>query len=69
MTFAGSRFGVWSTGAAASVPWNVCPTTAVSIASFASAVIAGVAFCTSAEPNSPATFVAASFAPACLASK
>jgi hypothetical protein len=68
-TFAGSFFGVWSTGAAARLPWKVCPTTVVNMAPFESERIAGVALSTSAEPNSPATLRAASLAPACAASK
>ena len=68
-TCAGSFFGVWSAGAGASVPWNVEPTTTVTIACSAFARSAGGSFATSASPNRSATFRAAAFAPACLGSK
>ena len=38
-TFGRSRFGVWSIGAEARLPWNVWPTTTVSMAPFASCEI------------------------------
>ena len=41
-TFGGLRSGVRSTGAGASVPWNVCPATTTSIAVFANGAIVGV---------------------------
>ena len=68
MTFARSRFGVWSIGAEASLPWNVCPTTTVSMAPFASCEIGGGIFSSSAEPKRFATFWPASFARRLLAS-
>ncbi len=64
VTDAGSRCGVWSTGAEASRPWNVWPTTATTIAPFPSARIGPVSFFTSADPNRFASLWAACFAPA-----
>ena len=61
--------GTWSTGADASRPWNVCPTTAAIIAPLSSRRTALVAFFTSAEPNRFASFCAAAFAPALRESK
>ena len=68
-TAASWRSGVWSTGAAASRPWNVWPTTTTTIASFPSARIVGASFFTSADPNRFASLPAACFAPFTLASK
>src|SRR6185503_8253675 len=69
VTDAGSRCGVWSTGADASRPWNVWPTTAAIIAPLSTRRIAVVAFFTSAEPNRFASFCAADFAPDVRGSK
>ena len=63
-TFGGWRFGVLSTGASASVPWNVWPTITVSIAPFESALITALTGFTSAVPKRVATFFAAAAAPA-----
>ena len=62
-TSAAFRSGVWSTGAEASRPWNVWPTTATSIEPLASAGSPGSSS-SPADPNSAASFAAASFAPA-----
>ena len=61
--FGRSRFGVWSIGAEARLPWKVWPTTTVSIAPFASCEICAGSGFTSAEPKRFATFCAASRAP------
>ena len=61
-TFGRSRFGVWSMGADARLPWNVWPTTTVSIAPLASCDIFASGL-TSADAKRFATFCAASRAP------
>ena len=58
-----SRFGVWSIGAEARLPWKVWPTTTVSIAPFASCEILRGSGSSSAEAKRLATFLAASAAP------
>ena len=68
-TFGSCRCGVWSTGASASVPWKVWPTTTVSIAPFESAAIGGEICTTSPAPNRFATLRAASSEPGCVGSK
>ena len=67
-TFAGCLCGVLSTGASASVPWNVWPTITVSIAPFESAPTFALSATTSSVPKSVATFFAAASAPACALS-
>ena len=61
--FGRSRFGVASIGAAASVPWNVCPTMTTSMAPFASCESWRGSAASSADANKFATFLPASWAP------
>ena len=62
-TAGGCFFGVLSTGASASVPWKVLPTTTASMAPFERAAIAGVIGRISSVPKRAATFCAAGFEP------